>query len=79
MRKHDFEKLTTQTSSRIAPLFLNAARELPIRVVLGIAIEETEKGTEGVGRRGRGSQIKSLCLSILSWLSPTQPGSIDFV
>lgn len=32
-----------------------------------------------VGRRGRGSQITRLCLSILSRLSPAQPGSIDFV
>lgn len=56
----------------------NATCELQIRVTLGIAIEET-KGTEGVGRRGRGSQITRLCLSILSRLSPAQPGSIDFV
>ena len=41
--------------------------------------QKKRRGTEGVGRRGRGSPIKSLCLSILSRLSPTQPGSIDFV
>lgn len=32
-----------------------------------------------MGRRGCGSRITRLCLSILSWLSPAQPGSIDFV
>lgn len=61
-----------------AGLCLNATCELQIRVTLGIAVEET-KGTEVVGRRGCGSQITRLCLSILSWLSPAQPGSIDFV
>lgn len=61
-----------------AGLRLNATCELQIRVTLGIAAEET-KGTEGVGRGGSGFQITRLCLSILSWLSPAQPGSIDFV
>lgn len=57
---------------------LNATCELQIRVTLGIAAEET-KGTQGVGRRGCGWRITRLCLSILSWLSPAQPGFIDFV
>lgn len=58
--------------------FLKASHELQFRVMLGTEKREI-KGTEGVGRRVRGSQIKRLCLTILSRLSPAQPGSIDFV
>lgn len=67
-----------KNTKKKAGLYLNVTCELQIRATLRGAIEET-RGTEDMRRWGCGSQITSFCLSILSWLSPAQPGSIDFV